>query len=511
MSSLRNFLRPPQAAKHYELLHFLAQHPNLPYTLADLDERLPYGAAVSRFPPEWLEFMAAGECGNKNIELSYEPRGSTARQRRRREGAEPSGDTDETSGEEAEEVVLVCRRPEIQTLEELAVLLQPPAAQPDRDSCIGVHTDQIILSPALLQAAQRHGICYYLLDKDPSDRPLPPTNGPDAPALTLVEETSGVVAPGSSGGLALGGGDLQSGGVPTAFLRLPPGITLSSRLFTRRGVVVNDKYGLPCQWWVGERLLLTLDNRAAAERLGMPPPSSSPAPSAPPLDVKVLWGGLSEGRRGVARREGDGAAVPAAIRRKVVVVEQAPRPYMRVLLDVEPLESGSFKLVLVINSEEFVVDVSIQNDTTALPGVLLGREQRPLSVDLPAELLLNDPLLQKGGHGVLPWGLSPSPLAALMRDATYPISAAVLQSAASVVFSRASRGAEARMRLVRQQRAEQLRQEREERDACGLHRRGRGRRTATRFKPELCNTHLLFYGVDMSLPFLPPTAPSQRR
>lgn len=332
---LQQYLTPPQLTKHYEVLQFLRHHPNKEFSLAELDEHLPYGASVLRFPPEWIRFMEAGECGNKNVELLY--RGGPTVEKDGRHIKPHSlldSATDEEEIEDEEpEIILICRRPLIRTVHDLAALLEPPSSQLDRDACIGVHTDQVILAPGVLEEAQRQGVAFYFPSsgtagnssvdglfggyarpesyasrsttgggtsswprvkgvgspaaKGPSTRTpsfgASPTSTTASPTL---EEELQEGWPESSDGAAA---DVVSGGIPMAFLRLPPGVLLRCRLYTVRGVAVEDQLGIPTRWQLGERLVLLLDNhRAVMEVQNRKWPSQKD---------KVQQEGEEEGRR----------------------------------------------------------------------------------------------------------------------------------------------------------------------------------------------------------------------
>lgn len=316
--SLQEYLTPPQLAKHFEVLQYLRRHPNESFSLSELDERLPYGASVLRFPSEWVQFMEAGECGNKNIELFYRPcprEGQEEINSSRKRGRHDPNSMNESppphhhkSEEEEEEIALICRRPLIRHINELAALLDPPSSQPDRLACIGVHTDQILLAPGVLEEAQRRGVAYYFPTKGTAGgtvdglyggyvrrstnngNPNPYRGGGGGGSSSTRVTISGSSSSNTAGGGGAGGGgqvappttleeelqasmhgsnpvpvaDTGSGGIPMAFLSLPPGVFLRCRVYTVRGVVVEDKYGLPTRWQVGERVVLLFDNQFAA-------------------------------------------------------------------------------------------------------------------------------------------------------------------------------------------------------------------------------------------------------
>lgn len=498
---LRGILSPSQLAKHYELLQFLASHPNEAFTAESLDsQHLPHGASVVKFPVEWVEFMEAGECGNKNIEL-------TQRQRE-------SGSAADEEDEEDTEIVLMCRRPHITSLHDLASLLDPPSSQPDQYACIGVHTDQILISPELIQAAQDTGLAYYFPDcADPPLRKFPRsgTSGVSKSVGSASMRQEAEEALEDDGAVATA--DVHSGGIPVLFLPLPSGVVLRSRVYTKRGIVVQDKYSLPVQWSVGERLILTFNNRSLVERAG------AETASLTSFSVRFEWGGTAAESLGSGPLSELGP--PAIIRQQNTTVpartgsKQAPVTLVRV--DIEPRLAGNFKLLLTVGvpgrSTEQAIDITIRAAECRLPGVLVGREKSPATFDIPPSILFlkENPSKTDGASATseLPtWWNSPSRLVGVSRSkAVYPSTPQEIHHATSLVFSALSLEMATEMRAARRKRElENQREEEEKEEEMLLGKQRRRRRRWFRGGPnaELRNTHLLFYGLDMSLPYFPP-------
>jgi len=245
---------------------------------------------------------------------------------------------------------------------------------------------------------------------------------------------------------------------------------------------------VPSQWWVGEQLQLAFHNRLAVEQHG-----------EGALTVMCHWSGLTGEEESTS---------PARIRRRAAETDvPGVGKVSTIRLDILPLSPGTRKLVLTICGEEMILEVSIKAHPCALPGVLLAVETQPL-LEPPSHVLLQDPLVN-GLHRrtsdcrlPLPWFLSPSPLVPLVRESTFP-SAAACQAATAHVFSSEALQHEARVRLARFRHQE--RTELAQLEADGAARRVRHRRTAVLggrgFMPDVCNTHMIFFGLDLRRPY----------
>ncbi|ESL07122.1 hypothetical protein TRSC58_05195 [Trypanosoma rangeli SC58] len=470
MSELGDILNSAQVAKHYEAIQFLSSHANVEYTLAQLDFLIPRGASLQRFPDAWREYMEAGHCGNHCIEVYHRPVDAP--------GFSAAGGTAAIGMEAKTELVLVCRRPEVHSLEELARLLQSPAMLPDTDGCVAFHTDQVILRERLLKESQQRGLLYYF-----------PDNYIKAREHRLVKGRRGFFSEGEALDAFLRSDEsdavLGSDG-PMGRLELPAGVVAQSMLYTRRGVPVRSKNSIPTRLNVGERALVVVERAA-------PPNHYSSTPVNPPaLRVSL---GLATGNTG--------GVVPLEVR---VKVSQSLGGTPRSFMDIRAQAKGKVTASLFVDDLETIVPVEVVDEVVSMPGVMIGREALP-ALPVPEDICINDPALWSGGvldadskcvglkglgNGVagtaLSWWLNPSPAVLGVRDLTVPDSE--IMAAASRAVWIPHQTDEAALRIVRKTLQEQ--------HAAETARWSRRKRNRTR---ELRNCHMLHFGFDALVPF----------
>ncbi|EPY30620.1 hypothetical protein AGDE_09352 [Angomonas deanei] len=445
MSELKEFLTPHQIKKHYDVVAYLSQHINKEFTLVELDYYLPHGAPLMSFPLEWHDYMEGGHARNRNIEL-HRCSGSIGTM------------TVQQLREQTGKTTLICRKPVIESLEELKEFLQEPNSGTDAESCIALHTDQVALSEDLLQAAQNAGVAVYIPDKDKDIKSVLNASkakgnytSSDAPVADVAQEEAGSVR----------------------YLPLP-GVRLVFKYITSRGVTLKGEYGIPRLLTVGEMVYLTILN------------------ADPSGEHAVVCGGGTE-------------ETFLKIDKKTVVVpirSQNNQKGKQTMVQMEALQKGEFKLFLSINGEEFIIDMVIQEPPTAMPGVLIGCACEPENVFLPEELFLRDPLIrpiraadlqEKYRDRLLeakarlpqPWWLNASPIAASLRGIAFPPAETVNQSN-QLVFSHSSLKEST---LLREKRAAIRREQAEEK-----------KRKRRRYKDEMTNRHMLHFGLDTSVP-----------
>ncbi|RNF23171.1 uncharacterized protein Tco025E_02865 [Trypanosoma conorhini] len=470
MSELGDILNTAQVAKHYETIQFLTSHPNVEYTLLQLDFLIPRGASLQRFPVAWREYMEAGSCSNHCIEVYHRPVDAL--------GGSAAGDMGDVAVEVKTELVLVCRRPELHSLEELARLLQSPAMLPDTEGCVALHTGQVILQERLLKESQQRGLLYYF-----------PDNYIKAREHRLAKGKRGFSGVGealnaflrSDEADALLGADGQIGQ-----LELPAGVVAQSMLYTRRGVPVRSKNSIPTRFNVGERALVVVE-RAASANHGSPVPVSAPA-----LRASL---GLATGNAG--------GAAPLDVR---VKASRSSGGGQRSFMDIRAQAKGRVTLSLFLDDRETIVPVEVMDEVVSMPGVMIGREPLP-ALPVPEDICVNDPALWGGGapdadpkhaepkrlgRGVagatLSWWLSPSPAVLKVRDLTAPDGE--IMAAASRAVWIPHQTDEVALRVVRKTLREQ--------HAAETARRSRRKRSRAR---ELRNCHMLHFGFDALVPF----------
>ncbi|CCW67213.1 unnamed protein product [Phytomonas sp. Hart1] len=546
MSELREVLTQPQRIKHHELLQFLSSHPNVEYSIAQLDYLLPRGAALWRFPEEWFVLMAKGECSNRNIELIIRDEESKS---------EPSSSRSFFSRPQPDRTFLICRRPELRSLKELQDLINTPAMMPDPEECVGLHTDQIILSRNLLRDCQRYGIAFYFSDKFAkkeviSGGDVDPDGGVSSPTTARVEALFSQQLPLS-----------EISGVATAVVPLPRGLRIRHKLFTSRGVAVGDAHCLPIRLQVQERLLVTFDNENAVLRQV---PGGKDG-------LQVQWRVVVPGGSGNAGMSPttalSGSVEPLSIRSRSVSFEKklpaAPLTttetlgkegniysfgggqtirYTKVQLDIEALSAVfPLKLIFMVNGQECIVNMEVVDVDATFPGILIGREREPSSFTLPPAYHLMDPLvmghgvtsarsdvvnapqtctnttklngdgepqgtintnasfssptkaIDRGFNSVIPWWQNSSPLVLKVRDATYPTEEAV-STATEIVYAKRALLHEAQLRAVRHSMREKI-------EGGGEGTSGRRDRRRVRHRQDLRNRHMLHFGLDASVPF----------
>ncbi|CCW59813.1 unnamed protein product [Phytomonas sp. EM1] len=552
MSELKEILTQPQRIKHHELLQFLSSHPNVEYSIAQLDYLLPRGAALQRFPEEWFGLMARGACGNRNIELLIENNESTP-------GPAPSRSS--FSRPLPDRAFLICRRPELRSLTELQGLINTPGMIPDPEECVGLHTDQIILSKNLLRDSQRSGLAFYFSDKF-IRREVIGGNGGGGDAVGGLSSSASATTESSLGQRQLLS---EISGVATAVVPLPLGIRIRYKLFTWRGIAVSDAHCLPIRLQLQERLLVTFDNENAVLRRidggkdGLQVRWRVVVPSG-----AVNHGGINPMTPSL------GTTDPLSIRARSItserVVSAAPftkseiastalphhnagaRQTIRstkVQMDIEAVCAVSpFKLIFVVNGQECIVNMEVVDVDTTTPGVLIGREREPGSFSLPLPYRLMDPMVLGDGmtsarsdltnapakdtnavqpkgedelhgtvsataspsspinvsgkatYGLLPWWQNSSPLVLGVRDATYP-SEEVVVAATGIVYAKSALLHEAQLRAVRHLMRKKMA------DGGPGSTSGRQDRRRVRRKPDLRNRHMLHFGLDASFPFSP--------
>lgn len=533
MSELRELLTSRQLLKHHALLALLTHNPNVKYTLAQLDYLLPDGASIQRFPEEWIDLLREGHCGNRNIEVIFpaeddddddndnDEEKRLARARIAAVNAVTVGQTSLDHG-----IALICRRPVIVTLAELASLIESPATVPDVEGCAALQTSQVELPDAVLREVQRRGIAYYF------------SEAMQATAAAGLARQGQVSSSGGGGGAAaeqteqlLSTASSGSGGVLSAVVALPPGVRLRYILLTQRGITARDEHCLPVRLRVGERLQVTLDDENAIAAL-----SRSGAGVAlayrqrldvsweqttsvirdkqsllenPPLRVAAKPSAAMPSGAGGSGSGSDGPAVPFT---KIQITVEAVRSVGRFRLMLRTLsrhradggEAAPAAATVVDCPLEFeVVDVE-----TTLPGSLVGRERTPSSFVLPPAYLLADPAVCGGGTAdpaaedassraarVLPWWQSSSPTCSLVRDATAPTEESI-RAAAALVFTRRAVSHESKLRAAKKQMKELQAQQAAAsgRDKLAKHRARRDQ--------QLRNRHLIHFGLDASVPFV---------
>lgn len=471
MSELSDILNTAQITKHYEVLHFLSSHANTEYTLAQLDYLIPRGASLQRFPRAWVEFIEAGLCSNQCIEVYYRPVGSVS------DAALNRSDAEDTEGKK--EIFFVCRRPELRSLEELSNFLQSPSTVPDREGCVALHTDQVILEEALLRESQQKGLLYYFPDNYVKSREHRLLKGKrdifgtdDALNVFLRDDEADHIfgADGSTGQL-----------------ELPVGVMAQSMWYTRRGVAVRGKNSIPTRLNVSERAVVII-HRAATS--GDDPSASKRAPV-----LRVSLGQPTGNPRG---------APPIEVRVKTSTTSGSVR---RSLMDIRAQTRGKVTMSLFVDEVETIVPMEVLDEAVAMPGVMIGREPYP-AFPLPDDIRIEEPALWGGGGGegdatcaeseekktgssaviALPWWMNSSPAVLKVRDLTLPDNES--KAAASRLVWIPHRRDEAALNTVRRALQKQ--------HAAEASRRSRRRRNRNR---ELRNCHMLHFGFDASVPF----------
>ncbi|KAG5480680.1 hypothetical protein CUR178_05815 [Leishmania enriettii] len=441
MSEFQHVLSPAQLTKHYELLQFLSRHPNQPYTLAQLDSLLPHGVAVQRFPKEWFSLIEDGACWHRSVELHRNYSATTAAHRttdaaQKDASVFPLQSPSPTAAELAQ-YVLLCARAEVNTLDELRARIESPSTMLDPEGCVALHTDQVVISAALIRRAVHMGLVHYFPDaydkaeyKQFGMRDASSSAGGDAAAGSDPER--GTLS-GSGGGKGNVGQVTSSllesflerdeafgGGGDRAYIALPPGVCVQHRLLTRRGVPEQEMHSLPTRFCVGERVLILFDNLVAVTQLGLP------------NELRVEWslagvkltdiGGTSQttGEGGTSRLEALATASrqPLRIRRENVAVRStlavatawpsagaagavsgamvAPPPTVlatKVKVEIEAVQSCTLKLILRVNGMENVLSLEVREEVVSLPGVLVLRDRHLDNFALPAKSTLADPLV----------------------------------------------------------------------------------------------------------------------
>lgn len=535
MSEFKEILTSAQLIKHYELLHFLSHHPNERFTVAQLDSLLPHGVSLQRFPEEWYTLVGQGACWHRSVELHRDESYALAA-----DGA----DFASTMAQRAS-YILCCVKPEIHTLEELSGRLESPSTLLDQEGCVALHTDEVLISPALLRQAQHCGLIYYfpdVYDKRDYRQYGPKLSGPALPGANRNDGTTGVTSLPSEL-VNEPREDLHSSGAhggKSFFLALPPGISLQHKLLTSRGVAEMDHHCLPLQLRVGERVLILIDNSIAVRKLNQ----------ANRLDVSCEQAGIKlaaasastvpQESRGVGFAGGPPPTPPLRIRREAVAVRlhhgsASPQPQLvatKLKMEWEAVLPGTLKLIMTVNGMESVMLMEVLEVETTLPGVMIRRDRQPESLMLPdafqvADAIVSPPPSQsypfeavhrvgKGSGSLpsaprpiaepsatitweelvpLPWWQNSSRFLLSVRDLTYPTSDATVKAATAAVFSAQSLAEEAALKKVKWQ----LQEGALRRDGAA----GGKKRRRTRFRPNqvLSNRHLLHLGMDFSIPF----------
>ncbi|KPA75375.1 hypothetical protein ABB37_08654 [Leptomonas pyrrhocoris] len=452
MSNFQYILSAAQLTKHYEVLQFLAQHPNQEYTLAQLDTLLPHGVAVQRFPEEWFHLVEEGACWHRSIELLRPaassgsgdgdgPTGSplpedsavdaSDQQRSRALSVlEASAAAAHSTAARRAQYVLFCAKAEIHTLDELRARLESPSTLLDAEGCVALHTDQIIIAPELLRRAQRTGLVYFFPDvydknefrqfgvKDtaasssPTARDAVGGNGGGAranagqatsallAAFTGEEESGKRKLTNSSGS--------GSGSRDRTYIALPPGIRVQHQLLTRRGVTEQEEYCLPTKLLVGERLRLLFDNLVAVKKLHLKNELQVQLSMA---GVKVSKGeGVAVGAAAATRPDALSAEPPPPLRirketqavRHAAIASPPPPPMAppppllvstTTKVEMEALYACTLTLLLTVNGVENVLAVEVVAETATMPGVLILRDRQLDSFALPRKDTLMDPMV----------------------------------------------------------------------------------------------------------------------
>ncbi|ORC89044.1 uncharacterized protein TM35_000142550 [Trypanosoma theileri] len=476
MSQLGDILNNAQISKHYELLQFLSTHANVEYTLAQLDYLIPRGASLQRFPRAWVEYMELGLCSNQSIEVCYRSSLSSDTTKK---------SLDNFGVEKDDELVLICRRPELQRLEELAKLLQSPSTVQEEEGCVALHTDQVILQEKLLKEAQQRGMLYYFPDNYVKSRESRLAKGRrgasghgEALSAFLREEESESIL----------GGD-----GPTGQLDLPIGVVAQFMLYTRRGVPMRGKNTIPTRFSVGERVMVIVERSLTVS--GM---DASVADKAP--NLRVSFGQPTGNSSGV---------LPIEVRVKASSNLNSGR---RSFINIRAHTRGKVTVSLFVDDKETLLPIEVLDENTTMPGVMIGREALP-EVPLPDDICINDPSLWNGGINeekeeeeeveqrkknsssntpegipVLSWWLNPSPMVLKVRDLTIPDRETI--TAASKAVWIPHQADEDALRSVRNTLREQHAAE-----ALSQRRRKRNRHR------ELRNSHMLHFGFDASVPY----------
>ncbi|KAG8345915.1 TFIIH basal transcription factor subunit [Trypanosoma vivax] len=482
MSRLSELLNTAQLTKYYELMQFLSSHVNTEYTLAQLDYLLPRGASLQRFPAPWVEFMINGHSGNQNIEMYYRP---VCRP------LESGGDTVSMSSNGQEELVIICRRPEIKSLEELSRLLQSPATVPDVEDCVALHTDQVILDKVLLRQSQERGMLYYFPDQYAKSR-----------ELRNVRSKRSVSAHGTAldGFVQSDGEAIPEEEDPEGRLNLPLNVNVHSMLYTHRGVPVRGRNKFPVRFGVGERALVVVERSsldATNRDVGVATvnsASSEPLVTAKPPAVSISVGKFTSG--------GPGGEPPIEIR---VRTSANPTISSRTFVDVRAQTKGKAVLSIHVDNRETIVSVEVLDECDSMPGVMIGREQQPV-LPLPDDIQISDlgvcrhekagnPAApqaesgdQKPSSRVLSWWLNPSPLVLEVRDAALPDNEMMTAASRAVWIPHCKD--EGALRQLRKSL-----QEKHSVESTRRVRRKRGR------NGDLRNSHMIHYGLDVSVPF----------
>ncbi|GET88105.1 hypothetical protein, conserved [Leishmania tarentolae] len=438
MSEFQLILSPAQLTKHYEVLQFLSRHPNQPYTLAQLDSLLPRGVALQRFPKEWFSLVEDGACWHRSIELhrtySSDSTAAAVHLQTHAAGNDASASSPEWSTPTAEErsrYVLLCARAEVNTLDELRARIESPSTLLDPEGCVAVHTDQVVISAALIRRAIHTGLVYYF--PDTYDKAEYRQFG----MRDAVSSASGGAAAGSGPAGDTGSGSSRAnigqataslldsflerdethgggsnGYVDRTYIVLPPGICVQHRLLTRRGVPEQEMHSLPTRFYVGERVLLLFDNLVAVKKLGLP------------NELRVEWSlagvkltntedtSQTTGEGGISRLEALAAAQPQPlrIRRENVAVRSTSSSAAtgtcasmetkalivvstKVKVEIEAVQACTLKLILTVNGLENVLNLEVREDVVSLPGVLVLRDRYLDSFALPQKSVLEDPVV----------------------------------------------------------------------------------------------------------------------
>ncbi|KAG5480352.1 hypothetical protein LSCM4_06118 [Leishmania orientalis] len=440
MSEFQQVLSPAQLTKHYELLQFLSRHPNQPYTLAQLDSLLPHGVAVQRFPKEWFSLIEDGACWHRSIELHRNYSATTAAQRMtdaaQKDASVSPPESSSPTAAELSQYVLLCARAEVNTLDELRARIESPSTMLDPEGCVALHTDQVVISAALIRRAMHMGLVHYFPDmydkaeyKQFGMRDASSSAGGDTAAGSGPERgtlSGGAVGRGNVGQATssllesfLERDEAFGGGGDRAYIALPPGVCVQHRLLTRRGVPEQETHSLPTRFCVGERVLVLFDNLVAVTKLGLP------------NELRVEWslagvkltdtGGASQttGEGGTSRLEALAAASrqPLRIRRENVAVRStsavatawpsaaaasafgtmvAPPPTAlatKVKVEIEAVQACTLKLILRVNGMENVLNLEVREEVVSLPGVLVLRDRHLDNFALPVKSTLADPLV----------------------------------------------------------------------------------------------------------------------
>ncbi|KAG5506410.1 hypothetical protein JKF63_05913 [Porcisia hertigi] len=446
MNEFQLILSPAQLTKHYEVLQFLSRHPNQPYTLAQLDSLLPRGVPVQRFPDEWFSLIEDGACWHRSIELhrNYSAAAAAAGQLKPEGPPAFSSDCPPTTSTATERgrYFLLCARSEINTLDELRRRIESPSTLLDPEECVALHTDQIVISPALIRRAVNTGLVYYF--PDTYDKTEYKQFGMRGTSSSLGGGTALGSGPGGSSSGGGGGGSRANVGQATSsllesfldrddalgggsngspgrtYIALPSGVSVQHCLLTRRGVPEQEAHSLPTRFYVGERVLLIFDNLVAVKKLGCP------------NELHVAWSlaGVKLGNAGGTNQttaEGGGtsrlealAAAPAQplrIRRESVLVrstsavgnasslttaavstsrggESPPLVVStKVKVEIEAVVACTLKLILTVNGVENVLNLQVQEEAVTLPGVLVLRDRHLDSFALPEKSVLADPFV----------------------------------------------------------------------------------------------------------------------